>query len=66
MNNPFLEALYQKYTYECNGKTITLTNEKTDHVHGKYFIVICDKCCNVPVSHLLERWTGEEWKIDQK
>jgi len=54
VNNPFLEALYQKNTYKCNGKTITLTNEKTEFVHGKYFAVICNKCCNIPVLHLIE------------
>ena len=55
MSNPFLDALYQKYVYECDGKAVTLTDEKTEHVHGKFFTVICEKCCNVPVLHLLER-----------
>jgi len=55
MNNPFLEALNFKFTYECNGKTITLTDEETYHEAGKYFIVRCDKCCNVPVFHLLRK-----------
>jgi len=55
MSNPFLKALYQKYIYKCNGKIVTLTNEKTDHLHGMFFVVICDKCCNISVLHLLER-----------
>lgn len=55
MSNPFLDALINKYTYECDGKTITLTNEKTEHSFGKYFVVICDKCCNIPVTHLLKK-----------
>ena len=55
MNNPFLEALTHKFTYECNGQTIELTNEKTLHELGRYFVVVCDKCCNVPVLHLLKK-----------
>jgi hypothetical protein len=55
MTNPFLEAIYHKFTYECNGKTIVLTNEETSHENGKYFCVKCDKCCNVPVLHLLRK-----------
>jgi len=53
-NNPFLEALYKTFTYECNGETVTLTNEETSHENGRYFCVICNKCCNVPVLHLLK------------
>jgi len=53
--NKFIEALYQPYVYQCNGKDITLTDEQTDEVHGMFFVVICDKCSNVPVLHLLER-----------
>ena len=53
-SNPFLEALYKKFTYECKGQTIVLSDEETRHEHGKYFVVVCDKCCNVPVLHLLE------------
>lgn len=53
--NQFLDALTMPYEYECNGKTIQLTNEKTEHEHGKFFVVICEKCCNVPVYHLLIR-----------
>jgi hypothetical protein len=55
MNNPFLEALNFKFTYECNGETITLTDEETSHESGRYFVVKCDKCCNVPVYHLLQK-----------
>ena len=54
MTNPFLEAIYFQFTYECKGKTIDLTDEETLNEHGKYFVVICNKCCNVPVFHLLE------------
>jgi hypothetical protein len=25
------------------------------HEHGKYLVVECDKCCNVPVFHLLQK-----------
>ena len=55
MSNPFLDALTNKYVYECNGKTIVLTDEETRHEHGRYFVVVCDKCCNVPVLHLLRK-----------
>jgi hypothetical protein len=55
MNNPFLEALNFKFTYECNGKTIILTDEVTSHENGTYFVVECNKCCNIPVFHLLTR-----------
>ena len=53
MSNPFLDALINEYTYECNGETITLTDEETRHEHGKYFVVVCHKCSNVPVLHIL-------------
>ena len=59
MTNPFLEAIYHKFTYECNGETITLTNEETKHASGKYFVVVCDKCCNIPVLHSLREDNGE-------
>jgi len=55
MTNPFLEALKFKFTYQCKGKTIQLTNEKTSHQTGRYFVVECDKCCNVPVFHMLTK-----------
>lgn len=55
MTNPFLEALYFNFEYECNGETIPLTDEETSHQHGNYFVVKCDKCCNIPVFHLLKR-----------
>ena len=53
--NPFLDALINSYTYECEEQTIKLTNEKTYHEHGRYFVVECEKCCNIPVYHLLTR-----------
>ena len=52
MSNPFLEALTHKFTYECDGKIVTLTDEETLHEHGRFFVVRCKKCCNVPVFHL--------------
>ena len=55
MANPFLEAIYFKFTYECDGETIDLTDEETSHQNGKYFVVLCDKCCNIPVFHLLTK-----------
>ena len=58
MNNPFLDMLIYKFVYQCKGKTIELTNEKTYHEHGKYLVVECDKCCNIPVFHLLEKIGG--------
>ena len=54
-SNPFLDAIVNKYTYECNGEKIVLTDEETLHEHGKYFVVKCEKCCNVPVLHLLKK-----------
>lgn len=53
--NQFLDALFNKYEYECKGETIILTNERTEHEAGKYFVVFCERCCNVPVYHLLRK-----------
>ena len=55
MTNPFLEAIYFKFTYECKGKVIELSDEETSHENGTYFCVKCYKCCNVPVLHLLRK-----------
>jgi len=55
INNPFLSALIFKYVYYCKGEEIELTTEDTSDEHGRYFVVVCDKCCNIPVFHLLER-----------
>lgn len=65
MTNPFLEAIYFQFTYECKGKTIDLTDEKTLNEHGKYFVVICNKCCNVPVFHLLEEKNNQRLGIGE-
>ena len=40
------------YVYDCKGKEITLTDEKTMTKHGR-FLVCCNQCCNVTVVHLL-------------
>jgi hypothetical protein len=55
MSNPFLEALKYNFVYECKDKTITLSNEETSHASGKFFVVVCDKCCSIPVFHLLTK-----------
>lgn len=55
MTNPFLDAINFKFIYECKGETIELTNEETQHEAGRFFVVICNKCCNIPVFHLLKR-----------
>jgi hypothetical protein len=51
----FVEALFIPYVYDCQGKEVELTDEKTSLEHGKYFVVHCDKCCNVTVLHGLRR-----------
>lgn len=53
--NPFLDALIVSYEYKCNNKNIILTNEKTVHVHGNYFCVICEKCNDKIVLHILNK-----------
>ena len=58
MVNPFLEAIYFKHTYECGDETVELTNEETYLEGGKYFVVVCDKCSNIPVFHLLRKIKG--------
>ena len=55
MTNPFIDALTKKYKYKCNGKTVILFDEKTEHVNGNYFCVICEKCSNIPVFHILRK-----------
>ena len=50
--------------YTCRGREVKLTEvDQTALKHGKYFLVICGKCCNVAVTHLL--WRREE-KEDKK
>lgn len=45
-----------KFWYECNGEKKTYTPDMpVEHEHGKYLVVVCDKCCNVPVMHLLRK-----------
>ena len=46
-------------TYKCKGKRVTITDEKIVDVHRLFLVVICDKCSNVPVCHLLERRSDE-------
>ena len=42
------------YIYDCKGKEIDLKeNDKTKVIHGKYFVMYCDKCCNKTVLHML-------------
>jgi len=49
-------SMKTKYIYKCNGKTITLTNEETEYIHSRMLHVVhCNKCCNIPVLHLLEK-----------
>jgi len=58
MSNPFMSLIRNphKYYYECESKVKPFNPEmKTDHVHGKYLVVICEDCCNVPVCHLLKK-----------
>jgi hypothetical protein len=52
------------YVYTCRNKEIQLTDEKTDIKHGKYFLVVCDKCCNIPVLHMLHRKSFERNPLD--
>jgi hypothetical protein len=55
--NPFIDLIINahKYTYECNGKTVQFNDEPAEHDHGKWLVVRCEKCCNVPVLHLLKK-----------
>jgi len=53
--NKFLEAINFPYVYDCQGKEVEVTDEKTDVKRGELFVVHCDKCCNVTVLHLLRR-----------
>lgn len=52
----YLEYMKMNYVYTCNGKEHMVKDTDECIVeHNKYFCVICHKCCNVPVLHLLER-----------
>ncbi len=42
------------YIYECAGTIKTYKGERAEHEQGKYLVVSCDKCSNVPVYHLLK------------
>ena len=53
-NNPFINAMFMNYEYDCNGKVKKLTDQETEHVHGMLFCVKCE-CHNEPVLHLLRR-----------
>jgi len=45
-----------EYTYECQNTVKNLKDDQPTKVeHGKYFYMICNECCNVPVAHLLTR-----------
>jgi hypothetical protein len=45
-----------KYIYECEGKIKQLKDDdETKLEHNTYFVIVCKKCCNVPVFHLLKR-----------
>jgi len=44
------------YVYNCNGQEKVLTDDQETKVeHGRYFVVVCSDCCNVPVLHMLDR-----------
>ena len=44
------------YIYECDGRIFPLEEfDETVVEHKKYFCVVCTKCSNVPVLHMLER-----------
>ncbi len=44
------------YWYSCRGEKVKLkSSDHTEFKHGRYFLVVCAKCCNVPVTHLLRR-----------
>ena len=48
-----------RYVYNCNGREVTLTDDdatKIRKVSNKmFFFIICDKCCNIKVLHILRR-----------
>jgi hypothetical protein len=49
------------YVYDCKGEEVNLQEEdKTETKHG-YFIVHCDKCCNVSVVHLIRVKGRKTW-----
>lgn len=58
MSNIFIHlAMHAKeYFFVCNDKVIPYDSSMhVEHEHGKYLVVRCEECCNVPVYHLLER-----------
>lgn len=58
MGDIFIDLVMNKnkWSYECNGKRKPYDpSMQTEHEHGKYLVVRCEECCNVPVFHLLEK-----------
>lgn len=43
------------YVYTCKDKEFVLKDSDETEVKHNMFFVKCDKCCNVPVLHTLER-----------
>ena len=44
------------YVYDCGGEEKTLTDDDNTKVeHGKYFVIVCNNCCDIPVLHMLRR-----------
>jgi hypothetical protein len=44
-----------KFEYWCGDWKTYTPDLPVEHEHGKYLVVVCDKCCNVPVMHLLKK-----------
>ena len=43
-----------QYEFWCDGKIKQYTADMhTEYENGKYLVVRCEECCNIPVFHLL-------------
>ena len=62
-------ALVEVYSYTCKRKKVELTykqlREEVKRVKS-YSVVLCQKCCNVPVYHLVYRdWEERDGNSNQ-
>lgn len=47
--------MIKKWYYYCKGKKIYVDKSEVVFEHGRYPLVVCDKCCNIPVTHLVTK-----------
>jgi len=43
------------YFYECEGKIKKYKGEQAEHENGRFLVIKCEVCSNVPVYHLLRK-----------